>query len=79
MTILITVLGGVAVTGGFGKLSGVVLSLITLQFLATGFNMVLLKVTGSNFFRDFIWGLLLLLVMVINYYINVQKLKPKGR
>ncbi len=79
MTILITVLGGVAVTGGFGKLSGVVLGLIILQFLATGFNMVLLKVTGSNFFRDFIWGLLLLLVMVINYYSNVQKLKPKGR
>lgn len=79
MTILVTVLGGVAVSGGFGKLSGVVLGLIALQFLSTGFNMVLLKFTGSNFFRDFAWGLLLLLVMVINYYSNVQKLKSKGR
>ncbi|MGB9858508.1 MAG: ABC transporter permease [Moorellaceae bacterium] len=71
MSILVSVLGGVSVTGGFGKLSGVVLGLIALQFLSTGFNMVFLKLTGSNFFRDFAWGLLLLLVIVINHYSNI--------
>ncbi len=70
MAILIAVLGGVSVTGGFGKLSGLLLGLIALQFLSTGFNMVLLSYSGSNFFRDFAWGFLLLLVMGINYYSN---------
>ncbi len=77
MTILIAVLGGVSVTGGFGKVSGLLLGLIALQFLSTGFNMVLLSYSGSNFFRDFAWGLLLLLVMGINYYSNQAGRRPK--
>ncbi|KKC30740.1 ABC transporter permease [Caldanaerobacter subterraneus] len=68
LSLLVAVLGGISVTGGFGKLSGVVLALIILQFLSTGFNMVFLEFTGSNFFRDFAWGTLLLLVIVINRY-----------
>lgn len=65
MTILIAVLGGVAVTGGFGKVTGVLLALLALQFLSTGFNMLLVRFGGSNFFRDFAWGLLLLVVTSI--------------
>ncbi|MFO7635664.1 MAG: ABC transporter permease [Caldilinea sp.] len=65
MTILIAVLGGVAVTGGFGKVVGVLLALVVLQFLSTGFNMLLVSFGGSNFFRDFAWGLLLLVVASI--------------
>ena len=64
ITILIAVLGGVAVTGGSGRLAGVALALAALQMLSTGFNMLLLRFSGSNFFRDFAWGLLLLCVMV---------------
>jgi simple sugar transport system permease protein len=70
MTILIAVLGGVAVTGGFGRLPGVVLALATLQMLSTGLNMLLLRYSGGNFFRDFAWGLLLLFVMVVSKIIK---------
>ena len=65
MTILVAVLGGVAVSGGTGRLAGVTLALITLQMLSTGFNMLLLRFSGSNFFRDFAWGFLLLFVMAL--------------
>jgi simple sugar transport system permease protein len=61
--ILIGILGGVSPAGGFGKISGLVLALLSLQFLSSGFNML----GFSNFFKDFVWGALLLLVMVINY------------
>ncbi len=74
-TILIAVLGGVAVTGGFGRLTGVVLALAALQMLSTGFNMLLLRFSGSNFFRDFAWGLLLLFVMVVTYYTNQPRMR----
>ncbi|CAO1650461.1 ABC transporter permease [Salinibacterium sp. NYA9b] len=65
VTILIVVLGGVAVTGGSGRVSGVVLALIALQMLSTGLNMLLVGLGDSNFFRDFAWGALLLVVVTI--------------
>ena len=65
-TILVAVLGGIAVTGGSGRLGGVALALVALQMLSTGFNMLLLRFSGSNFFRDFAWGFLLLFVMIFN-------------
>jgi simple sugar transport system permease protein len=61
--ILIGILAGVNPAGGFGKISGLVLALLSLQFLSSGFNML----GFSNFFKDFVWGALLLLVMVTNY------------
>lgn len=63
MTILIAVLGGVSVSGGSGRIIGVILALAALQMLSTGLNMLLLRFSGSNFFRDFAWGLLLLFVV----------------
>jgi simple sugar transport system permease protein len=77
MTILIAVLGGVAVTGGSGRLAGVALALAALQMLSTGFNMFLLRFSGSNFFRDFAWGFLLLFVMVWGHFdkrVNLRRL-----
>jgi simple sugar transport system permease protein len=62
LTILIAVLGGVSVAGGSGRVAGVVLSLVTLQMLSTGFNMILVGSGNSNFFKNFAWGLLLLAV-----------------
>ncbi len=70
MTILIAVLGGVSVYGGHGKVWGVVLALAALQLLSTGFNMLLVRHGGSNFFRDFAWGALLLIVMTITYLLD---------
>jgi simple sugar transport system permease protein len=65
--ILIAVLGGVNPAGGFGKISGIVLAMISLQFLSTGLNMLLFQYSGSNFFKEFAWGGLLILVMIVNY------------
>ena len=62
LSILIAVLGGVDPYGGFGKVSGLMLAVLSLQFLSSGLN--LLQV--SNFAVDMTWGALLLLVMVVN-------------
>ncbi|MHA6512891.1 ABC transporter permease [Tessaracoccus sp. Z1128] len=60
LTVLIVVLGGVNPNGGSGRLIGVVLAIITLQVLSSGLN---LFPQISNFYRDLIWGGVLLLVI----------------
>jgi simple sugar transport system permease protein len=62
LTILVAVLGGVNPYGGFGKVLGVVLAVISMQFISSGLNMM----RFSNFTRDFVWGALLLAVMVLS-------------
>lgn len=61
--ILVSVLGGVNPNGGFGSVLGVLLAILILQFLSSGFNMLQL----SNFFTQFMWGAMLLFAMVINF------------
>ncbi len=73
--IIVSVMGGVDPKGGFGTISGVILSLITLQFLSSGLNMMDI----SNFFKDFIWGITLILVMIVNYYLRTTGLAQKLR
>jgi simple sugar transport system permease protein len=58
----ISVLGGINSYGGFGKVSGLVLAVLWLQFLSSGLNMLQV----SNFAVDMTWGAHLLRVMVIN-------------
>ncbi len=43
LTVLIAILGGVSYTGGFGTVSGLVLAVLTIQFLSTGLNMLMLE------------------------------------
>lgn len=62
LAVLIAVLGGVNPYGGYGRVIGVVLAVLSMQFLSSGLNML----GVSNFARELIWGALLLLVMVIN-------------
>ena len=62
--ILVAVLGGVNPAGGFGTVKGVVLAVVALLFLASGFNML----HFSNFAKEFVWGLFLLGIMVFNHY-----------
>ena len=73
--ILIAVLGGVNPSGGFGKISGIVLAMISLQFLSTGLNMLLFQFSGSNFFKEFAWGALLILIMIVNYISSKRNLR----
>lgn len=67
--ILVAVMGGVDPKGGFGKVSGIVMAVLTLQFLSSGLN----ALHVGNFFKDFMWGIVLLLVMVINEWSNRRK------
>jgi len=62
LAVLIAVLGGVNPYGGYGRVIGVVLAVLSMQFLSSGLNMLQV----SNFARELIWGALLIFVMVIN-------------
>ena len=62
LAVLIAVLGGVNPYGGYGKIIGVVLAVLSMQFLSSGLNMLQV----SNFARELIWGALLIVVMIIN-------------
>lgn len=71
--ILCAVLGATNPNGGFGKVSCLVMSLLSLQFLSSGFNMLRL----GGYYKDFSWGLLLLIVLSIEYF--QKKLFIKGK
>ncbi len=76
LTVLIAILGGIRYTGGFGTVAGLLLSVLTIQFLSTGLNMLMLELSGSSaaiFFRQFAWGGLLLAVMVVNDYVERRR------
>ena len=76
LTVLIAILGGVSYTGGFGTVTGMVLAVLSIQFLSTGLNMLALQWFPSSaaiFFRQFAWGGLLLVVMVLNYYTEKRR------
>lgn len=62
LAVLIAVLGGVNPYGGYGKVIGVVLAVLSMQFLSSGLNMLQV----SNFARELIWGVLLIFVMIVN-------------
>lgn len=73
LSILVAVLGGVSVSGGAGRLVGVLWALVILQTLSTGLGMLLLYVPDGAFFRDFAWGLLLLVVMVVTARLKARR------
>jgi len=66
ITILAAVLGGTRATGGFGRVSGLVLALMILQVISSGLN--LLRV--SSFLAIAIWGATILVVMAVNLAIR---------
>ena len=68
LTILINVLAGV--TAGSGKVINVFITVFILQVISTGFHMMLVGLRGSSFFKDFVWGLLLIFIFMINYFMR---------
>lgn len=72
LAVLIAVLGGVNPYGGYGKVIGVVLAVLSMQFLSSGLNMIGI----SNFARELIWGVLLIFVMILN---TRQPRRPKPK
>lgn len=77
--ILVAILGGVNPYGGFGKISGLVLAILSLQFLSTGLNMLLIQYSGSTFFREFAYGALLLLVMAVDNVPQLRRTRRRAR
>lgn len=63
LTVLAAVLGGVSAAGGFGRVSGLVLSLIILQMISSGLNLLGI----SNFLTLALWGIVLIIVMIIKF------------
>ena len=63
VTVLASVLGGTSASGGFGRVAGIVMALVILQIVSSGFN--LLRV--SSFLTIAIWGTIIIVVMVVNF------------
>jgi len=61
ITILASVLGGIDPFGGFGKVLGLLLSILLLQVISTGFNLLGL----SPHLTEAIWGATLILAILI--------------
>jgi simple sugar transport system permease protein len=64
IAILITVMAGVKPEGGYGRMICLFLSTTSLQLLSSMLNFI----DASNFFRDFAWGLLLLIFLASGRY-----------
>ncbi len=70
--IMIAVMGGVAPTGGKGNIQGVVVSVFIIQVISTWLGIF----RGlNNLYRQIIWGVLLIIVLLINYAVNERDKK----
>lgn len=75
--VLVVILGGVSNLGGIGDVSGVVLGILILRTISSGFNII----GFSNHFRNVIWGSMLVLVTIVNYIVPriSDRLKIRAR
>jgi simple sugar transport system permease protein len=72
--VLIAILGGVNPNGGEGKIGNVILSIIILKLLSSGLNMF---PNFNSFFSQFVWGTMLILLMVLNSLRTKMKIKNR--
>ncbi|MCS7060099.1 MAG: ABC transporter permease [Anaerolineae bacterium] len=77
--IVVAVLAGVNPSGGSGRVTGIVLAILALQFVSTGMNMLLFTISGGQFFKEFAWGALLLTIMVANHLSEQRRLRITRR
>lgn len=70
-TVLISVLGGLNPDGGFGSIPGVAIAVLILQMLSSYLNMF---PNISNYYRDLIWGVALIGVLIMNYTIEKRRI-----
>ena len=64
--LIVAILGGINPSGGFGKITGVVMAVLTIQFLSSGFG--ILRV--DSYFQTFVWGAVLVGDMILNYCLD---------
>jgi len=72
--ILVAVLGGIDPNGGRGRVFGVILGIIILQALQSAFTLF----TFTPYAKKLIWGFMLLVVMIINYIIDVRRARVRS-
>jgi len=73
--LLVVILGGVAVSGGFGSVASVLLGIFILQVISSG-----LSIMGVNaFLRNVVWGIVLILTMIFNLYLTKPKVYRGGK
>lgn len=70
-TILISVLGGINPDGGFGSIPGVAIAVLIPQMLSSYLNMF---PNISNYYRDLIWGVALIAVLIMNFTIEKRRM-----
>jgi len=61
-SILVVILGGVSTVGGTGNIVSVFFSILILRVISSGFNII----GFSNYMRNVIWGVLLIVVIILN-------------
>lgn len=70
--VLICVLAGINPNGGRGKVAGLVIAVLILQTLSSGFALF----QGiSDYYKNLIWGLVLIAIMIINVVSERRKAK----
>jgi simple sugar transport system permease protein len=75
LTVLAIILGGTDPFGGFGRVTGVVLSLVVLQVISTGLNLL----NVSPHFSLAMWGAVLIVVLGLKFFRNRYMQKRAGR
>lgn len=75
LAVLLSVLGGTNPDGGFSSVLGVSLAILTLQIVATGSTFL----GYTPFFRNFLYGIMLLGVMIIQYFRDTGQLRAAIR
>ena len=81
LTVLAIILGGADPNGGFGRVTGVVLALLALQILSTGFSLLNI----SQHFSLAMWGVVLILVLAIKrakgrlqHFLALRRRQPRA-
>lgn len=68
--ILIAVLGGIDPYGGKGNMKGVIVAIFIVQMISSWISMY---EDVSNFYRQILWGALLLIVLIYNHFISERE------
>lgn len=70
-TLIVCVIGGIHPNGGRGKVQGVVVAILLMQVMSSAFTILSL----SPYTKKLIWGVMLILVLGLNYVLGKVSLK----
>lgn len=73
ISILAVILGGISISGGQGFLRDVIIALVLLQIISTGFN--IFGLGRQRYVVDIIWGSLIILMLIISFIITSRRNK----